>query len=676
MALKRESGSPIEPRGNKEERQAFTDVHAHYVTAKEDLEQRITRKNGFDDADKFFAGHIDENDWPYRSIMFDPRPYTVILEKSARLVGSKPKGRVIPRENGDTLGAKICNELLGFQWEDNGRLGRSMIEKWIEMDQNARKYGAGFGLAKWVYKTQVKSDGDGKGKRKVFYDGPDFVVCNPRDVLANPSYSNINKWFQHREYVTLEELLGVNDIAKGKPVYKNLDIIRQQLREDDEAKGKGDRQDVNYTSQNKSMRGLTNYLGSDEVYKTLEMVTEYRPDRWITFVPKHGVVIRDIPNPYEHGEIPVVMLKYYPLPDDLYGVNEYEPVSKLIRGINSLFSQYIDNIAIDLYPPLMINPINVRMHTIEFTQEAKWLMNQPGVDVKRLETSTAATNNFQAAYSIMVSSLLNAWGETSQGISNIDPFSQNKTATEVRDSAFTRNVRDNMNQIFLSEAIKKQTMFWLNMNRQYLFKGSEDQVKVVRIVGRDALDYFKGQGMADIRPTEEDAEKIALGMQQPEDVVPGPVFPVERGGEVSPKLMMDETGNSADLLIEEGDVMGSYDYIPDIESMQAPSQEQTEQKLQSILGVLTNPVILQMLQQEQKRPKVMELLVKLFESTRVIKDAEAYFEDIEENVQEQTNQGGAPAPAAGPMGPGDAGVQGMAGGNQAVPGGQGPQLVG
>ena len=201
MALKRESGSPIEPRGNKEERQAFTDVHAHYVTAKEDLEQRITRKNGFDDADKFFAGHIDENDWPYRSIMFDPRPYTVILEKSARLVGSKPKGRVIPRENGDTLGAKICNELLGFQWEDNGRLGRSMIEKWIEMDQNARKYGAGFGLAKWVYKTQVKSDGDGKGKRKVFYDGPDFVVCNPRDVLANPSYSNINKWFQHREYV-------------------------------------------------------------------------------------------------------------------------------------------------------------------------------------------------------------------------------------------------------------------------------------------------------------------------------------------------------------------------------------------------------------------------------------------------------------------------------------------
>ena len=202
--------------------------------------------------------------------------------------------------------------------------------------------------------------------------------------------------------------MGVNDIAKGKPVYKNLDIIRQQLREDDEAKGKGDRQDVNYTSQNKSMRGLTNYLGSDEVYKTLEMVTEYRPDRWITFVPKHGVVIRDIPNPYEHGEIPVVMLKYYPLPDDLYGVNEYEPVSKLIRGINSLFSQYIDNIAIDLYPPLMINPINVRMHTIEFTQEAKWLMNQPGVDVKRLETSTAATNNFQAAYSIMVSSLLNA----------------------------------------------------------------------------------------------------------------------------------------------------------------------------------------------------------------------------------------------------------------------------
>ncbi len=665
--------------GTPQEQKRFTECNSHYSMSKQDLQQRIQRKNGFNDADKMYASYIDEGNWPYKSMMFDPRPYTVIIEKAARLIGSKPKGRLVPREGGDTLGAYINNELLSFQWDDNSRLGESMISKWIMMDMNTRKYGSSFAISKWRYETRTTD-----GKKKVYFDGPDFKVCDPRNVLTNPSYSFINKWFQYREYTTMDELEKVNDTAKSAPIYKNLAQLKTSLRE--EVKTKGDKRSTQYVNENKSMRGLTDTMGEDIVFPPIEIVTEYRPDRWITFCPRHGVIIRDIPNPYKHGEIPVVHLKYYPLPDDLYGVSEYEPVSKQIKGINCLFSQYIDNITIDLYPPLMVNPINVRMHTLEFTPEAKWLMNNPGEDVKRLETSTDATTNFQSAYSLMVGSLMNALGETSQQLSAVNPF-QDKgkvTATEIRDTAFTRNVRDNMNQIFLSEALKKQIMFWHSMNQQFMFSGKTEKTRVIRIVGKDAVNFFNNQGLSDIRPTAKDVEQVALGQLDPNSIQPGPVFGVQQGDEVVPKFSPDQLGQGGDLYIEEGDLMGNYDYIPDIESMKAPSDQDVEAKMAGILGVLKDPVILQGLAAEGKRPKFQDILVKLFESTKIIKDADAYFEDLPQqnpmqggvNGQNQIGQGGIPTPEAGIPNQGANPVGGMAQGSQAVAGGQNPQQLG
>ena len=653
-----------QPRGTTEEVKTFTECYRHTTIAKADLEQRIFRKNGFDDADKMFASYIDEASWPYSSTLFDPRPYTVIVEKSARLIGSKPKGRMIPREGGDALGAYINNELLSYQWDDNSRLGEAMISKWIMMDQGVRKYGSKFALCKWRYECKVIN-----GKKVVFYDGPDFVVINSRDALPNPSYSSIQKWFQHREYATLNDLTKINDAAKTLPVYKNLDILRQSLKED--GLGKGDNRESETISKNKQMKGLTDYLGQDELFKTVEIITEYRSDRWITFAPKHGVVIRDIPNPYKHQEIPIVHLKYYPLEDDLYGVSELEPVAKQIRAINAHVSAYSDRLALKLRPPLHINPVNVRMHTVEWNPEAKWLMNNPNQDVQIMSMNNGDDSSFAEIYNILTGSLLNALGESSQGMSSVNPTQDTGrvTATEIKDTSFTRNVRDNMNQIFLSEALKKQIMFWHTMNQQFMFQGRTEKAKIIRIVGRDAVEFFNRVGLSDVRPTQEDAMMMAEG-QELADIPAGPRFPVDLGdglGEVS-KFQPDQYGDGGNLIIEPGDLSGNYDYIPDIETMQAPSNQQIEQKLTSILATITNPAILQMLQAEGIKPKVKELIVKMFEATNVIKDADAYFEDIPQqspmDVQNQAQPGGVTPPEAGMASQGDMSNSGMAGNYQ------------
>lgn len=667
--------------GTDAENKTFTEVMGHYRIAKEDLEQRIKRRNGFDDADKMFSAYIDEGRWPYKSLIYDPRPYTIILEKSARLIGSKPKGRLVPREGGDTLGAYINNEILSFQWDDNARLGESMISKWIMMDQNARKYGSSFAIVPWRWETRVYD-----GKKNDFYDGPDMKVCNPRDVLANPSYSFINKWFQYREWETYEDLKAVNDSSKGEPKYRNLDLLKKSM--DEEVKMKGDQRSNSYTIPNKTIRGLTDYMGSDKVYPPIEVITEYRCERWITFSPRYGIILRDIPNPYKHYQIPVVHLKYYPLPDELYGMSELEPIAKLIRGLNAHLSAYSDRTALRLMPPLHVHPTNVRMHTLEWTPEAKWIMNNPGADVQTMATQSGEDAAFNTVYQVFLGAILNAVGESSQGTSQQNPTQDagKVTATEIKDTAFTRNVRDNMNQIFLSEALKAQIMMWHTMNQQYLFSTKTDQVKVIRIVGRDAVEFFKRQGLSDIRPTEEDVQNQMMGTMggpEPLPIPEGPRFPVaDTEGNLVPKFSPDEMGEGGDLYIEPGDLIGTYDYIPDIESMKAPSQEDVEQKITSIIGMVVNPAVLQLMAQEGKKPKMVDLLTRAIEATKVIKDADAYFEDIPQPQMQmgggydQANQGGGVPPQAGQPAQGTQGVQGMAGSPAPVPPPQDPQLMG
>ena len=522
--------------GNEAERELFTELNHHYEMAKEDLDQRMI---DFDKKDILFRSHIDEKNWPYKAMVFDPRTFTSLYEKTARTFANKPRGRLVPREGGDTLGAHINNEVLSFQWDDNERAdNQSMLSKWSLMDLNARKYGAAFGISKWRYQKNRKA--------KVVFDGPDFIPLNNRDCLPNPSYSTIKNWFQHREYLTIQEMELVNDTAQAKPIYKNLDLLKQALGSDKTTSG-SDSRSSNYTIKNKSIKGLTDYLGRDSAFKVVEIVTEYREDRLISFSPRHGVVVRDIEEPFEHNQIPVILLKYYPIDDDIYGLSEIEPVEKLQRGINALINQYLDAINMSLYAPLKINSTGgaVQMHTIEFGPGKKWLMQNPTTDVVTHDQSINGVQEFTSTYRFLVGAMQEALGDSSQGVSNLNPGSGDKTATEVRDLAMSRSVRDNFNMMYLGEALKKQMNLWYCMNQQFLFV-KKDKHKIIRIVGKDAIKYFKGQGLDGYEIDDDMIDQLADATEEcavdlnPEDFSK-PAYSVETENGVLPKLSLEET---------------------------------------------------------------------------------------------------------------------------------------
>lgn len=674
----------------RKEELIFTEVKYHSDIGFQETDRRATGKNrigsiSFNEADELFRSWIDENKWPYDALLFDPRVFTFIFEKTSRLISNKPKGRLIPREGTDILSAKINNSLLDYQW-DMANSGGSMISKWALMDINTRKYGASFALCKWRYEC------DSEGK--VLFDGPEMQVLNNRDIahdLSATAIENCN-WFQVRQYVTVQELERVNDQLRSKPIYKNLDKLRFSISKDTKSYGTsdgGDSRSINWLSRNRAIAGLElDPVGKDPSYKTIEIVTEYRRDRWVTFAPKHGVIIRDIPNPYQNNEIPITMLRYYTIDDDLYGLSEIEPIKGIQKAINAILCQYIDEINQQLYSPIAIGP-GVRQHTLEWGKGARWIMNNPMSDFRLVESRSNAAQYFNNTYSVLVAAMMNALGESSLGVSNVQPYQKDKTATEIKALQLQRNARDNFNQIFLGEAIKRQMMLWHSMNQLLLFSDPERKYYLIRIVGPDAIKYYQKQGLDDFGSNEEQITQLGNdvleGKEQDIDevlsVVDAPNYkhPINKGDKGNnkffPKLEVDEDGHSAKLAIEPEDLVGTFDFSVDVQSMTVNADEERKQARQAAISLLaTNPNVTQMLVAEGVKPKFKELFVTWLEDLG-FSDAERYFEKAPES---QPGAGGNPAEALlQKMMSGQGGVPPEMGGTPTgIPGGTDPNAGG
>lgn len=642
------------------QRELLTAVGHHYDVGFEVTEQRDTGRNAigrisFKEADELFRSWIDENNWPYDALIFDPRVFTFIFEKTARLISNKPKGTVTPREGSDILKARLNNELLSYQWDMANR-GGTMISKWAQMDMNTRKYGAAFALCPWRFETATKGD-------KVLFDGPDMQVLNNRNCAPDPTATAIEdcNWFQVRQYVTLQDLKNVNDASRGeKPVYENLAELERAVGSDDTVNSGGDNR-VHFTSRDREIAGLTeDPYGQDPIYKTIEIVTEYRKDRWITFAYKHGILLRDIDNPYKNNQIPITMLRYYSVDDDLYGLSEIEPVKGIQKAINALLCQYIDEINQNLYSPIAIGP-GVKQHTLEWGKGARWMMNNPATDYRIVQTNSNAAQYFNGTYSMLVAAMMTALGESSLGVSNVQPFQTEKTATEVKELTVQRNSRDQFNQIFLAEAIKRQYLLWHSMNQALLFSDDAAGHYVFRIVGRDTMKFMQESGLdANELPDEsvmlmyQNQEMLGddIGAEGLANQHMVPKFGVNIGNkkspEIVPKLSVDSNGKGASIYLEPDDIMGQYDFYIDVESMAVNSDAQRKKAQETAVTMLTsNPNVSALLATENYKPKFKDLFVTWLEDLG-IQGAERYFEEIpQEQAPAQAEAAGAKGPIGG-----------------------------
>lgn len=621
-------------------------VRDHFDEAKAVLNTRAYHKTqGFNEYDNLYRSWIDPTKWPFNAKIFIPLSFKALYSKDTRLITGKIKGKLVAGEYGSELGARIGTELLSSQYDDHDNFFEEpLVSKFFRFSQNARKYGAGFGLVAW--RTEKRNG-------EIVFDGPTFEVLDNRKVYLQPGTTSIST----SDYVivereaTLDELERINDaaIARGdEPIYKNLDKLRAI---------KSNSINPEIISRNAYIRGLDEKREGRGKFAPFRILTEYRRDKWITWCPDvggdknndiPGLVLRVIDNPYNHKQIPIVRLVYIPIDDDIYGVSELEPVRTEQKAVNALVSGFIESVSNELYPILKGHPTNVDWKTIEFKPRAAWIMNNPQTDLVRLEGQITFTRNFVEAYKLLVSSFAEGVGETAADVSNLAALATDKTATEIRDLALQRTSRDNLNKLFLAAAVSKVYQFWWSMNQQFL-----TDKKVIRVAGKDALKYFINEGLSGWTLSEEGFRIIETVIDEEAqrgneisfeeayellrvngvlDEFAKPLYPVKLGGETLPKLQVSDDGKTGFLSVENTDLTGKYKFVVDLNTVGMPNEQQEAQSLMILLDRIEKAQ--QQIAQEGYRVKFKELLETVAEKLK-IKNADQYFEPIPEQEQAQ-----------------------------------------
>lgn len=655
----------------EEDKGIIAEVMSHYDAWTEDNEQRRTRKHGWNDITDAYYGVLPD-DWPFQSRIIDPVLRTTLIEKNARLINGKLKGRLVPRESGDLLGAHIGNAVLDFQW-DNAQDGGSMLTKLSICDMDTRLYQSKFALIVWKYEEK---DGE------PIFDGNEMYPLDIRDCGMDYSADHIKnaKWFQHRSWEFLEDLENAVD-ANGEPIYSNLGEIKRMIMErGNKKKGKSSRKENRYLSRIREVKGLDERIGTDPSFPVIEICTEYRNDKWITFAPEYKVVLREIANPYKHGKIPVAQLRYYPIQDDALGESEVECVLPLWKSIQATFSGYMDEVILKIRPPLKIIENQARMETIVYGPEAQWIVNSVDA-VTEHQSSGDTIRYFETTLGALKSAFSMAMGDMSQGVSNMDPFAKDKTATEVKATMKQQNARDQKNQLDLSEFIKDIMLMWHSNNIQFLFSNPKRREYLIRIIGKEKFSYLERSGMGAMEIMPETMNQIVdvINMRNGDiydnelqslmSLGQTPKFPIIENPKekditklkIRPKMKISDMGDVAEITVVPEDLQGTYDYIADVRSMAASQTDELMQARQKALELFTaNPVVLQLLQQEGYKPKIKEIISSNLEDFG-LSDAERFFE---KNDQIGPAQAGI-RPAGGVGQPVD--VNGLPAAPQAVP---------
>lgn len=610
----------------------LNEVLKHYFDWNEDNDQRRTRENGWNDVIDAYHGQLPDN-WAYLSRVVDPRIRTTLIEKKARLTNAKLRGRLNPREGGDMLRARLNNALIDFQW-DSANEGGSMNAKLGEMDIDSRMFGSSFGYVPWFYEV----DKDGVVKR----NGNGLTVLDPNNCGIDPNCSNIRdaRWFQMREYVTLNDLEREN-LVPGIPKFPGFNELKRKISENQQNLRESD-----YETRNLTLKGIEDRLGRDEAFPVIEKVTEFRRDKFIVFCPKYNVILAEFKNPYRHCSIPIIQLRYYPLLNDPWGESEVESVIPIWRAIQATICGYLDTMNIHMRPPLKIVEGQVRMETIVWTPEATWLMNRLDA-VEEHQGTGEALQFFQTTYTSLVAAFNQAMGDISQGVSAVDPFNQDKTATEVKQTAKQQNVRDENNQLYLAECITDLMRMWVMNNQQFLFADPNMHEYVLRIIGSEAFEYFKRSGLDEMTVPDEgmlaikDIIDMRGGdmsqeeMQELYDSAKVPLHPVQENPTVrnpnkmiiKPKMRLSDLGDSAELSLTPYDLEGTYDYIPDVKSMALGATTEIINAQQKALEMLINPTIMQLLQMEGYTPNVKDLIQSNLEAIGN-RDSDRYFKPL------------------------------------------------
>jgi hypothetical protein len=588
----------------KNDEELLQEIADQYDLAKSYLDPIHDRMN---DQEELYRCYIDSQNYPHSARVFDPRIFRVIETITPRMVANEPTGSFYPVESGDIDTNMILNALIKYDWRR-----AVMFPKLVNFVKSLLLFGTAFGRTFWDFReadrTQMKPKNiNGKmvwtptsttQKTYTIYDGPNFEVLNIYDCFPDPNATSLDnmRWFIYRQFKTIKELEDEND-ARGGEYWKNLDKLKQAI--DDKAKENNKKgykpSDMTYREHRRVMLSTQEFIGEDTSNPEMVILIRYTKEGWLFTVPEYGIVIRDVENPYFHGQLPIIYGVDYPYPGELYGMGEIEPIDRIQRAINAVLNQRLVNVQLTLSTMWKVKKNSgVDLHT---------LVSAPGnivttddmdaVDAIQVPDVTGPT--FVQTMNYLTAAMQNGSGITdyTQGI-NTNQNTANDTATGVRLIQQEANAQFKLKiQLFNAMVIERIANQWKDLRIQY----TTDKQKV-RIIGRNDVKLMK--------------EKTALAQT---DINGQPIVPGDLGTEAKMVLSADDNFAFLTLLPEDiqPSVVGDYDFIAAPSSEQLSDPIAMQENFFLALDKVNTPIWVQGLATEGKKLNYPALTEKVFE---------------------------------------------------------------
>jgi hypothetical protein len=477
--------------------QLLDDVQSHLEDSNSYLE---TRRDDWDELEAMLIVSLtDDLSKTTQNRIYDPRLSTIVYERSSRVMAQNPKGKAYAQSK-DDIGKNMLMNLLLKYFYKNSNEQDSMLIKLRLMDVYSLVYGSMFALVPW----RVNKNG---------YTGPELNVLPIRDCFPQPTKRNVSDmdWFTVRNVVSIDWLKSQDD-----KVWKNIDKLEKELKAN---KDGGDKQ---IDDNKRSFIEKTYYPStfSDVVFPQVEIYTEYREDKWVTWTPQRvnnktsqPYILREANEAYVDNKLPIIAKHAFPLIDSPIGLGEFARGQSLQMAINSLWNLYMEGVKYSIFPPLHINPDEVVPSSIKWNPGEYWFMNRPNQDVQAMASvNPQGINTFQSTYGSLISSIETQAGTTSVRESANTKSSLGRTPEAIRFISEKESARDEWDRVMMEDTIDQMYTRWISltvnkMEKDVKMRLFEDEIEDIAKSYPDVTElYESGRGQVNIRKKDIEAE--------------------------------------------------------------------------------------------------------------------------------------------------------------------------
>lgn len=395
-----------------------------------------TKRTKWEDYEKLFANELQDSVSALtKSEIFDPVLSTMQIERSNRVMAQLMQGKFKAMSKNDEASSKLMNMTMERYVLPNASSQFDFLTKCRMVDLYSNIYGNFFVFVDWVAKE--------KG-----YVGPDMWLLNIRDIfpqvgamsLEDSDYVIIRTWKSLEWFKSIEKTDG----------YKNVDKVIRLFS--DKA---GEKEDRQFT--NKSSREFQEYQEAIEAKKSgfFKVLSMYERDRWVDYVPGADVIIREMDNPNEDGELPVVCKYSLPLIDDFMGMGDSERGKSQQMALNGLWNLYAGAIKMSIFPPVMLDKNSISsMNSIKWGPAEKWLGKNNNF-AQVLNLTPQGTNTFNNTRQAMYGSLQTQFGTSFTNVATDESNNMGKTPQALKMQVARESARDSADRFYMESFLTK-----------------------------------------------------------------------------------------------------------------------------------------------------------------------------------------------------------------------------